>query len=391
LRARLLEASARLGLDRYEEQRALAESAQALALCEQACSEETRILVRLTRGGALAAFHHDEAAIPFMEQALVLQRQRFDGPHVDIADTLQYLSRAHRRLGHLDRAEALARESLAIVEASVPDPHLRRTNALDTLRQVLIDSHQLDEALTLGLRIVAMDQATLGPQHPDLATSESTLGFTYSLAGQNANAAKHYRAALAISERIPDNERRSAIYRSSLGNVVGKAGDVPAGMRLIRTSLDALRGQHDPDYGEICSALEKLGGLQRASGDLEAALATFTESDRLYREKLADAPKAWRVVTLVALGRIYLDHRDDAHAAARLQEALDNVTTPAARVAPDRIEARAALAGILQRRGDNAGALRLLQQAQQEIAAAHGSLSPDLQKFVESISASIRE
>jgi serine/threonine protein kinase/tetratricopeptide (TPR) repeat protein len=389
LRARMLAASAQLGVERFEQTRALDESARALALCEPACSAPTRVVVQLTRGNVLAAFQHDEAAIPVMEQALILQRTLFDGPHVDIAQTLQGLSRAHRRLGHFDPAEADARESLAIVEASVPDPHVRRTDALDTLRQVLIDSHQLDEAIVLGLRIVAMDRATLGPDHPGVATSENTLGFTYAMANQPPSAIEHFNAAIAIAGRIPDNVRKIAIYRSNLGNIVGRSGDPKAGMRLIQASIDALRAMKDPDYGEICSSLEKLGGLQRASGELDAALATFTESDRLYHEKLPDAPRQWRAVTLVALGRTHIDRHEDTEAERSLREALANVTVPANVVAPERIEALAALAGIAHRRGDDAVARDLLRQVEQETRAGHGMLVSSLKSFIDGVAASI--
>ncbi|HET6546526.1 MAG TPA: tetratricopeptide repeat protein [Rhodanobacteraceae bacterium] len=387
--ARLLATSARLGVDRFEQQRSEDESARALALCKSGCSGPTRVMVLLTRGGVLAGFQHDAAAIAVFEQALALQRTLYDGPHVAIADTLQSLSRAHRRLGHLERAEALARESLAIVEASVPDPHVRRTDALDTLRQVLIDSNKLDEAIVLGQRIIAMDRATLGPQHPDLATSENTLGFTYAHARQYANAIQHYRAALAISESIPDNARRSAIYRSNLGDAVGRSGDPKSGSTLIQTSIDALGGMHDPDYGEICSALEKLGNIQRTAGQLDAALATYLRSDRLYREKLPDAPKEWHAVTLVGLGRTYMDRHDDAQAASALQEALTSETTPPDTFSSTRVTARAALAGVLHRRGDDAAARTLLQQAEHEAQAAQGSLAPDQRTFIDDVSASI--
>ncbi|MEO7432368.1 MAG: tetratricopeptide repeat protein [Dokdonella sp.] len=387
--ARVLSASARLGVERFEQARALDESQRAMELCEHACTPQTRVVVQLTRGNALAAFQHDEAAIPVIERALALQRTLFDGPHVDIADTLQSLSRAHRRLGHLDAAEGYARESLAIVEASVPDPHVRRTDALDTLRQVLIDSRSLDEAIALGRRIVAMDRATLGPDHPGVATSENTLGYTYAMANQTAPAIEHFNSAIAISERIPDNVRKIAIYRANLGNVVGRSGDSVTGARLVQSAIDALRGLPEPDYGQICSALEKLGSLQRNGGKLDAALATFTESDRLYREKLPDAPKQWRAVTLVALGRTHIDRHEDSDAERRLHEALASVTTPAGILSPERVEARAALADIAHRRGDDATARDLLSQVDRETGGKRPALGTQLQTYIDSLSAAV--
>jgi eukaryotic-like serine/threonine-protein kinase len=386
LRSRLLAASALLGIDRFERDRAQRESIAAIDLCARnACSEPARINALLARGYVLANFQQDEAAIPVMEDALKAQRAYFSGAHIDIADNEQGLSRSYRRLGQLDRAEALARDSLAIVEASVPDPHVRRTDALDTLRQVLIDKREFDEAESLGQRIIEMDKATLGADHPGVATSENTLGFTYMMDSKFASAIEHFRAALDLSERIPDNQRRSAIYRSNLGVSIGRNGDLATGMRWVRTSIDALRALPEPDYDQICSALEKLGALQRFAGDFHGSVATYTESVRIYRENLPDAPKAWRVVSLVGLGRALIDTGDDAKAAEALGEALASMTTPVDQISPDRIEASAGLAGILRRRGDAEAARALLDQARTESAAAKGRLSPTLQSYVDSV------
>ena len=390
LHSRLLAASALLAVDRFERERAMNESNAAIHACtDHGCTEPTRINALLTRGYVLAGFQQDKAAIAIMENALTAQHAFFGGPHIDIADNEQGLSRAYRRLGQLDRAEALARDSLAIVEASVPDPHVRRTDALDALRQVLIDTRRFDEAEALGLRIVAMEKATLGPAHPGVATSENTLGFSYLMDGKFVQAIEHYRAALELSEKIPDNQRRSAIYRSMLGVSIGRSGDPVGGMKLIRVSIDALRRLPEPDYDQICSALEKLGTLQRFSGDAKAASETYAEALKIYREKLPESPKAWRVVSLVGLGRSLFEIGEDDRAAEAFEEALADVTTPGERVDPDRIEARAGLAGVLQRRGDNAAASILVRQAQDESASAKGRLSPTLQAFVDSIAATM--
>lgn len=390
LRSRLLAASALLGVERFERERALQESVDAMSACETAqCSEPVRINAMLARGSVLASFQQDSTAIPIMQDALAAQRALYAGPHVDIAGNEQGLSRAYRRLGQFDRAEALARDSLAIVEASVPDPHVRRSDALDTLRQVLIDTRQFDEAEALGQRIIAMDKLTLGDQHPGVATSENTLGFTFMMDGKFAAAAEHFQNALMLAERIPDNQRRSAIYRANLGVSIGRNGDLAKGMQLVRRSIAALRAQAEPDYDQICSALEKLGALQRWSGDLRGSVASYAESIRIYQEKLPDASKAWRVVSLVGQARSLIELGDDAAAQRSYEEALASETTPPERISPDRIEARAGLAMALYRQGEAARARSLLDQAQSERRTAQGRLSPSLQAFVDSVAVSI--
>ena len=371
LRARLLGVSADVAADRFERERALRESAQALALCEQQCDERTRITTLITRGNVLATFQDDAAAIAVLERAATMQRQLFGGPHVEIADTLEALSRAYRRSGRIERAEALARESLAIAAASLPDPHRRRASALDSLRQVLMDSGKLDEAIALGLRIIAMDEVIFGPAHTSVATDENTLGFTYSMRGDFEQAAQHFRSALAIAERIPDNGRRVAIYQANLGQALSRSGSVDEGQRLIRSALTGFRQQAELDYSEITSALEKLGELQRLSADYAGALASFQEADALYREHLQNAPGEWHARTLIGIGRVLSGSRaDDVRAERELRAALTLTAAGDSRVSPLRIEAEAVLADLLYRRGRRMEARRLFDSAN---AQAHSS------------------
>jgi eukaryotic-like serine/threonine-protein kinase len=385
LRARLLAASALLAVDRYERERALQESIAAIQMCVQGCSESTRIDALLVRGYVLAGFQMDAEAISILEQALQAQRAYYSGPHIAIADNEQALSRAYRRRGEFSHAEALARDSLAIVEASVPDPHVRRTNALDALRQVLVDERRFDEAIVLGERIIAMEVATLGPEHPGVATSQNTLGFTYMMDAQFEKAAKHFRTALELSERVPDNLRVSAIYRSNLGVSIGRSGDPAQGMQQISKAIADLRALPEPDFDQLCSALEKLGALQGLTNDFNGAVASYTQALQIYREKLPSAPKAWRVVSLVGLGRAQLALNENEPAMATMREALENETTPADRISPDRIAARAGLALALFRRGSEVEARSLLQLVRSERAAANDRLSPSLQTFVDDV------
>ncbi len=387
VRARLLTGSASLAVERFERERAFADSKQAIAICESGCSARMRIQALMVRGLVFASFAQDTEAISVLQHALTLQKVLYAGPHVDIADTEQLLSRAQRRLGHLDQAEQLARTALATVEASVPDPHFRRADALDTVWQVLIDERKLDEAEAFGRRVIAMNEATLGQVHPALATSHATLGYTYLRREKYAEAISEYQAALAISEKIPDNQRHSAIYRSQLGTSLGYSGKLAEGVALIDTAIAALQAQSEPDWSEICSALEKRGGLQLKSGRPAAAQKTFESSNRLYQEKLPDAPTEWRAVTLVGLGRAFGEGGDFVRAETTLREAIALVPLGEGEISTNRIEARAALAVFQRQRGDSADADHLLAQVRHESALAPDAISPRLATLIASAAA----
>jgi serine/threonine-protein kinase len=390
LRARLLTTSAWLGVERFESERALAESAEAVALCAKACDERTRIATLVARGDVLASFNDEPAALPVLEQALTAQRRMFAGPHVEIADTLGMMSRAYRRIGNLDRAEALARESLAIIESSLPDPHQRRSNALDALRQVLIDSRKFDEAVVLGQRITKMDETLFGPEHTNLATDHNTLGYVYLLQGHYAEATDCFAVALAIARKIPDNERKAAIYQADFGYAIGLGSDPARGMGLIGEAVTRFRAQRDIDYSELSSALEKLGELQRTSGDLDVALATYENSDLVYREHLTTAPREWHARTLLGLGRTLAERGEDVRAERILRDAIDHIGTPPARLSVMRVEARVVLAEILNRRGETTDAMRMLGDASREGDLAQGTLPASLQALLQDARSAIK-
>ena len=366
MRAQLLATSAQLSAALFQKERALEESVAAVGLCARACNAAIQIEVLLARGDVLAAFYADLSARAPLQKALALQREMYQGPHVAVAETLQRLSRVERRLDRLEVAEALARESLAIVEASVSDPHRARAEALDTLWQILIDSNRGDEAVAVGERVVAMDEATLGSTHPAVATSKNTLGFVYNRVGDSARAIAAYREALAISARYPVNARRTATYKSNLGDGLGMVGSPAEGIRLVREALADLRALPEPDFGEICSALEKLGKLQLISGDAASARDSYAESDAIYRTHLRTAPPAWHIYTLVGLGHATGLSGDSAGAIVHLRDALERIEMLAGLPHHIRVQARAALAEQLAVTGEMREARRLATQAAEE-------------------------
>ena len=387
VRVRLLTGSVSLAIDRFERDRAFAESAQAIALCTAACSERMHIETLLARGNVLFGFQENANSIPMLEEALAQQQHLYAGPHVAIAATEQLLSRAQRRLGRLDKAEQLARDALATTEASVPDPHSRRSDALDTVWQVLIDERKLDEAEAIGKRVIAMDEATLGFAHPGLATSHATLGYTYLLRDKYVPAIEQYRAALEISEPLADSERRSAMYRSQLGSAIGRSGQLSEGLAMIDRSIVTLEAQGEPDWGEVCAALEKRGNLQRLAGRWVAATQSYQRAQQIYREKLPNSPPEWRVVALVGLGRSLEAAHDLEQAESVLREAIDLVPLREDQMSSNRVEARTLLALIRRQRGDEQTADLLLAQARSESDLAPNSLSPGLRALLEEASA----
>ena len=160
---------------------------------------------------------------------------------------------------------------------------------------------------------------------------------------------------------------------------------------MIESALARFRAQPEVDYSEVSSALEKLGDLERRSDHYDEALATYRQSDEIYRNYLKTGPSEWHARTLIGLGRTLAESgRNDRQAQRALREAIAKMTAPPTRLSPLRVEAKAALAELLHRNGDAASAARFLQEASDEAKLAPGTLPADAQALLQRVLDAIR-
>ena len=99
----------------------------------------------------------------------------------------------------LAEAEPLFRRALAIDEASFGPDHPNVATA-STTRELLQDTNRLAEAEPLMRRALAIDEASFGPDHPDVAIRLNNLAALASATNRLAEAEPLYRRALAIDE-----------------------------------------------------------------------------------------------------------------------------------------------------------------------------------------------
>ena len=136
--------------------------------------------------------------------------------------------------------------------------------------------------------------ASLGPQHPKVASAENALGIVETKARQFADARRHFERALALVEkqRGPDHPL-NAIYSSGLAEACAGLADwdcaIAAGRRMVaivdkRDDLEARMLDHK-QLGEL---LFKSGRAAEALSELESALA-MAEHGAGIPQDLADA------------------------------------------------------------------------------------------------------
>ncbi len=109
---------------------------------------------------------------------------------------------------------------------------------LNNLGYYLDDRAQYEEAEPLYQRAIAIDEKTLGPEHPDLATKLNNLANLYQHQGKYEEAESLYQRAIAIGEKILGPEHPDLAARlNNLANLYQHQGKYEEAEPLFKRAL----------------------------------------------------------------------------------------------------------------------------------------------------------
>jgi len=152
------------------------------------------------------------------------------------------------------QAEPLLRDALAIREKSLGPEHPDTATSLNHLAGLLMGRGNLAEARPLCERALAIQEKALGPEHPDTAQSLHNLASLLSSQGDIAGARPLYERALAIQEKALGPEHpATARSLDNLASLLSHQGDI-AGARPLYERALAIRekalGPEHPDMAQ---------------------------------------------------------------------------------------------------------------------------------------------
>jgi tetratricopeptide (TPR) repeat protein len=178
------------------------------------------------------------------------------------------------REGNAEAALPFVHDAIAIAERAHDDT--TRFKAMIVLLQTLDELGRASEtkALVPLLEAAAMTQ-TLDDQH--VAILENTLGNVTHTAGDYVAAERHYRAAVAASEReyggIPAPEIAGALQ--NLGSVLHNQGKTAEAKRELTRSVAMFETTVGPAHPDIALPLQELGALADEADDLDGAAILY--------------------------------------------------------------------------------------------------------------------
>lgn len=207
----------------------------------------------------------------------------------------------------------------------------------------LNERRQLDEAD----RVLRHAIAVLTPlDHPELGAAIRYLGFVDLNRGDAALAAERFRAAEASFARFPEQAHLAVAARLSLGWVHIELGEAAKAVELLEPVLEAFEQLEGPDGANVRAALKYLGHARRDLGEPAAALADHQRALAIERVLYGGEERTAVATTKshLALDHLALDNISDARRFADEAVATARTLDPTSTRLADCLAASAAVA-----------------------------------------------
>ncbi|MGY1457920.1 MULTISPECIES: tetratricopeptide repeat protein [unclassified Luteimonas] len=215
--------------------------------------------------GNLGELHRQQGqfdrALPWLEESYRTSELAYGPTHAETATALAALALIRHQLDALPEAEQAYTEALALMAATGAPP-LQLAKVQANFADLLIRTERLDEAHQMLDRVLATEQAQLGPGHPDLAYTLNTQGILADARGQHEDALQLYRRALDIRRNaLPAGHPATATVLANMAGSYQDLGAITEARDNYAQALTILReahGEDHPDVADLESALRAL-------------------------------------------------------------------------------------------------------------------------------------
>jgi serine/threonine protein kinase len=268
----------------------------------------------------LGRYDHAES---LLERGLALRRVTFGPSSLEVADSLEHLSRLKQERSAFAEAEQLLRRALAIKRSLLGNRRLETAKALNQLGELLVTKGESTEAEKLHREALSIAMRVEGAIGPTVAESLLLLAKSKKELGNYGAAERIARQGLVVERKVL-GPQDPGLYRfqTNVGEVLIDAGKFKEAENLLRASLQAQRrilGREHPD------AALTLGNLGTALYRQER----WAESEAVNREALAMVqtqfgPTHWLVDAILGNLAAAIDAQGKSAEAIRYQqEALE--------------------------------------------------------------------
>lgn len=187
--------------------------------------------------------------------------------------------------GKFDEAIHLAQRALAIREKALGPEHPDTATSLSSLGGLYLTTGRYAEAEPLFLRALAISEKIFGPQHPNTAVSLNNLARLYRHRGRQTEAELLLKRALAITEQALGAEHPNiAVCLNDLATVYLAVGRYAEAEPLHKRALEIAEKAMGPEHPNTAISLNDLATLYQATG-------RYAEAEPLLKRALAITEK----------------------------------------------------------------------------------------------------
>ncbi len=234
--------------------------------------------------------------------------------------------------------------------ASKPDDELEVASSLVVQAISHAKLGELEMALDLNRRALAIRERHLGPEHTRVAGVLNNIGSLLMEQGDHEDAGRYFQRALAIREKLGVGSEVEVSHVVLNLGILARELDLPIEARAHFERVLALRKQVlGPDHILTAEGLQNLGSLLVAMNEADAGWSLL-ERARTIRDRVLGPSHPVTAATLVELARAELARGQPAVARVRLEAALATLAAPDVHPA-ERASANFTLAQVLDALG----------------------------------------
>jgi tetratricopeptide (TPR) repeat protein len=256
------------------------------------------------QGDLLAQQAEFEAGEKSYREAIRIESARPDDrqSQIELANSLYGLGTLLAQNGHNADGEKNLRTALTLQEAIYGASHPAVARTLKDLARAVADDGNLNIAIPMMQRAVAMQRQLRGNQpHPDLAEVLNDMGVLLWQRGDSDEAEKFYRESLVMYRRVLGEKH--PIIANGLENVamvLSDKGNLEEAEALYRQSIQMRRELLGADHPDVGRTLANLASLQYDRGNTAEAMVNLREVLAIYRKAYhGDNPEIARVLNYI--------------------------------------------------------------------------------------------
>jgi serine/threonine-protein kinase len=230
--------------------------------------------LNLLAGVALQKEDYKQMEAIDRERLAKIREQHPDGKDAEFGTVLNDLATAQMMNGDLPGAEATYKQALAMSIATLGEDHPEVASVRENLGNVYFRSKRYDETLRNLDAVLAARKKALGPDSEPVARTQANMATVYKMAGKLEDSNRLYRTALAtLTEKLGNESLDVAAVSASLGDGLRLEGKLDEAEPFIHRALEIRTKMLGETHPATQRTLKLLADLSTARGKTEEAKA----------------------------------------------------------------------------------------------------------------------